>query len=182
MTLFRALHPDVTERLQFNVANLPSCVVLPEAPSFEDYRSIGHLRRALYAVVQKARLWKFNSCAPPSTGVSYRFTVDTVDTKQGGYDGDVHVIFFGSEGETGALKLHKSRMFGDDFGKGEKSSFELKVRKEGRDGINCINIGAIPVCLIKYNKSGAVIIRATCFIRPPCSNRQSGAVITTFIG
>eukprot|EP00118_Oscarella_pearsei_P020634 m.224919 g.224919 ORF g.224919 m.224919 type:complete len:1044 (+) comp40007_c1_seq1:153-3284(+) len=131
VTLFRELHADLTERLQFNVANLPGCISNPEPPSFHDYRSIAYLRESIYTATQRLRIMKFQGTASQQARVVYKFTVETMATKRGGYDGRADVAFLGSKGETAPIVLDKKRIFSDDFKEGEMSTFDLLAEDIG---------------------------------------------------
>lgn len=127
VTIFRCLAPNAIERTCYNIANLPDCLSLPESPSYQDYRSIGHLRREVYAASQRGRLWYGPPKLEEVVKIRYSLTVQTASTGQAGYNGTVHVTISGSKGRTDPLLLDKSRILRDNFGGGEEDVFHLDV-------------------------------------------------------
>ena len=128
--LHRLLDDDRTEQLQFNVGNLPPCLALPDAPSYEDYRSIGHVRKRLYSVAQWGRL-----VAPvrrrsiDEAEIEYQVTVTTMASKRGGYAGRAFLSILGSRRETGFIELHGSGIIGRlaRFHEGKAYEFTIAV-------------------------------------------------------
>jgi hypothetical protein len=131
ITIFRYLEDHIIERTCYNVSHLPECLVLPESPSYQDYRSIGHLRREVYTASQRGRFQSMPKLTYEQVTVRYALSIQTASTKRAGYNGTAYVTITGSLGRTDALKLDKSRLFGDNFVDGESTLFHFEAPDVG---------------------------------------------------
>ncbi|XP_062505950.1 allene oxide synthase-lipoxygenase protein-like isoform X2 [Corticium candelabrum] len=147
VSILYSLLPSVVEVTCYNIAHLPDCMAIPEADSFQDYRSIGVLRRGVYEASQKGRL----SSGPPKfdepAKISYKVSVVTSNEGGAGYDGEVFITISGSNGRTAPTQLEKSRIFSEDFSSGDRDAFTV-------EGIDVGDISFIQINLERNNEDG----------------------------